>query len=269
MSRRRWSALVIAAVTACSGSGSVTGTGSGSGSVTAAAAPIAAQDSDAAHLLDRVAVVGASLSAGLAAPPIATTLRAGLRADTAVLDVSSITFFQAPLANGRAQVDAAIAHRPSLTLALDFLFWFAYASASPDQRRASLAEGLALLAPLPGTLVLGDLPDMRNASARILDPSAVPSPAELAAMNAQIRAWAAARPHTLVLPFAEWTAPLVTGADVELAPGERVPARDLMFLDGLHPNALGAWHLLDLVDRALEHDLAVPAAALRLPRPAT
>ena len=86
-------------------------------------------------------------------------------------------------------------------------------------------------------------------------------------MNARIRAWAAARPRTVVLPLAAWTRPLVTGAEIELAPGERVPASQLMFLDGLHANLLGTWHLLDEIDHALERDLGVPAAALRLARP--
>jgi|JI10StandDraft_1071094.scaffolds.fasta_scaffold03614_8 hypothetical protein len=226
----------------------------------AAAAP-------SAHLFDRVAVLGASVSAGLAAPPVATSIKAGLPADAAVLDVASVLFFQDPFANGRAQVDAALAHRPTVVVALDFLFWFAYADASPAERRARLDAGLALLAPLPGTLLVGDLPDMRNANPRVLGPAAVPSPDELAALDDQIRRWAAARPHTLVLPLAAWTAPLVTGADIELAPGEQVPARDLMFFDGLHANALGTWHLLDLVDHTLERELAVPADALRLVRP--
>ena len=87
--------------------------------------------SPSARLFDRVAVLGASVSAGLAAPPVAASIKAGLPADAAVLDVASVLFFQDPFANGRAQVDAALAHRPTVVVALDFLFWFAYADASP------------------------------------------------------------------------------------------------------------------------------------------
>ena len=80
-------------------------------------------------------------------------------------------------------------------------------------------------------------------------------------------AWAAARPHTVVAPLAAWTRPLVTGDDVELAPGERVPAASLMFLDGLHANALGTWHLLDLLDHLLERELAIAPDVFRPARP--
>ena len=138
---------------------------------------------DRAH---RGAGLGASVSAGLAAPPVAASIKAGLPADAAVLDVASVLFFQDPFANGRAQVDAALAHRPTVVVALDFLFWFAYADASPAERRARLDAGLALLAPLPGTLLVGDLPDMRNANPRVLGPAAVPSPDELAALEARL-----------------------------------------------------------------------------------
>jgi hypothetical protein len=231
------------------------------------AADSTAADSSAAHLLDRVAVIGASVSAGFASPSLATSLRAGLPATADVLDAASVAFFRDPFANGRAAVDAARAHRPTLTLALDFLFWFAYVDAPADARLQRLDDGLALLATIPGSLAVGDLPDMRNANPRMLGPAAVPPAAELATMNARIHAWASARPATLVLPMAAWTAPLVTGAEIELAPGERVPAAELMFLDGLHPNGLGAWHLLRLVDETLERERAVPAATLRPVRP--
>jgi hypothetical protein len=269
-------ALVALTLAACSARPATPASGSGSASASASASasldsarpePVRPERRPSAELLDRVAVIGASVSAGLAAPPIAASLRAGLPATADVLDAASVFFFQDPFANGEAQVAAAAAHRPTLTLAVDFLFWFAYASTSPDGRRQRLEGGLALLAALPGTVVVGDLPDMRNANESILGPAAVPSPTELTALNAQIRAWAAARPHTVVLPLAAWTAPLVTGEDIELAPGERVPARDLMFFDGLHANALGTWHLLGQLDRALERDLAIPADALRLARP--
>lgn len=215
----------------------------------------------------RVAVLGASVSAGFAAPPIATTLDAGLPAEADVLDTASVMFFRDPDGNGAAAVEAALAHRPTLVIALDFLFWFAYADAPAEVRAARLERGLALLERLPGTLVVGDLPDMRGANPHLLPPTAVPSPEELAVLDRRIAAWAAARPHTVVAPLAAWTRPLVTGEEVELAPGERVPAATLMFLDGLHANALGTWHLLDLLDHLLERELAVAPDVLRPARP--
>ena len=272
MSRALIAAIAIgAAVSGCAGGNDRRA--SHAGAATATPAPraplaLAAVEAPGAHLLDRVVVLGASVSAGLAARPIASSLSAGLAPDAAVLDAASVMFFQDPFGNGRAAVDLAIGHRPTLVLALDFLFWFAYANASDDDRRARFDAGLALLADLPGTLVVGDLPDMRGANPRILGPAAVPSPDQLRALNERLRRWARARPHTLVLPMAIWTEPLVTGAPIELAPGERVAARDLMFFDGLHANSLGTWHLLMLVDAALERDLGVPVDALRLTRPA-
>jgi hypothetical protein len=271
MSRARAAAcaLIVAACTGCGGEERrALRTLAPPAEPDGAPAPAAADAQRGAHLLDRIAIVGASLSAGVAAPSIATSLRADLPADADVLDAASVTFFQDPFASGAAAVAAARAHRPTLTVALDFLFWFAYADLPADARRDRLEHGLALLASLPGTLVVGDLPDMRDARPRILGPAAVPSPAELAAMNERIRGWAAARPRAVVLPMAAWTRPLVTGEAIELASGERVAAGDLMFFDRLHPNALGAWHLLDLADRALEAELAIPAAALQLARPA-
>ncbi len=229
--------------------------------------PTAAPPTAPPAVLSRIAVLGASVSGGFAAPPIATTLRAGLPPSAEVLDQASVMFFRDPPGNGAAAVEAAIAHRATLTIAVDFLFWFAYLDADAATRQRGLEQGLALLDRLPGTLAVGDLPDMRGAHPRMLTPASVPPADQLDALNQRIRQWAAARPATLVVPLAAWTKPLLTGAAIELSPGETVTARDLMFLDGLHANALGTWYLLDQLDRLLERELAVPADALRPPRP--
>ncbi len=126
---RTWPAVVAAialATAACAGDDRRPAAAARPLAAAAATAPTAGPSPTspppAPGLLDRIAVLGASVSAGLAAQPVATSLRAGLPADAAVLDQASVLFFQDPFVNGRAQVDAALAHRPTLVLALDFLF---------------------------------------------------------------------------------------------------------------------------------------------------
>lgn len=231
----------------------------------AAPAALAAPAPVAPVMVDRVAVVGASVSAGFTAPRVAAAITAA--GGAVVADAADLWMFQDPDRNGAAQVAAAVAASPSVVVAIDFLFWFAYQPGDAATRMASLERGLALLDRVAAPLAVGDLADMRGADPRMLGPAAVPPPDELAAMNARIRAWAAARPRTIVLPLAAWTAPLLADGEVELAPGERVSAATLLFLDHLHPNPLGLWYLLTRVDAALEADLAVAPGALVFARP--
>lgn len=237
--------------------------------VTATPAPTMAVDAavDAApHLtLQRIAVVGASVSAGFTAPRIADAMRAAGAIE--VTDAADLWMFRDPDGNGAQQLAAAKASAPSLVVALDFLFWFAYQPGDRAARAASLERGLALLATVDGPLAVGDLADMRGADPRMLPPTSVPPADELATMNARIAAWAAARPQTIVLPLAAWTAPLLAGAEVELTPGERIAASSLLFLDGLHPNPLGLWYLLGKLDGALEGGFGIDASALVFARP--
>lgn len=232
-----------------------------------AAAPpaIAAPAPPPAVTVERVAVVGASVSAGFTAPRVAAAIAAA--GGTVVADAADLWMFRDPDGNGAAQVAVAAAATPSVVVAIDFLFWFAYQPGDPAARAASLERGLALLDRIDAPLAVGDLADMRGADPRMLAPAAVPPPAELAALNARIRTWAAGRPRTIVLPLAAWTAPLLADGEVELSPGERVPAATLLFLDHLHPNPLGLWYLLTRVDAALEADLAVAPGALVFARP--
>lgn len=242
----------------------------------AAAPPSVALDP---HLLDRVAVLGASVSAGFSAPRIAEALAAALApspgdpagaraaAVGALLDRANVWMFRDPWSDGRAQVEAARAHAPTLTLAVDFLFWYAYRDGDAETRAASVERGLAELARLPGALAVGDLPDMRTASQAMLPPHVVPSRDELTALNRRVRAWAAARPRTVVLPLGAWSARLAAAEPVELPDGEVVAAPSLLFVDGLHLNPLGLWWLLHEVDRLLEAELGAVADRARFTRP--
>ena len=245
-----------------------TGTGSESGSGSASATASASASVPDPHLLDRIAVIGASVSAGFSSPRVAASLAASLPTST-ITDAADLFTFRDPPAHGAAAIDAALAARPTLVIAIDFLFWYAYRDGSASDRAASLERGLAELERLdPATaLAIGDLPDMRIADPRMLPPALVPPAAELPILNARIAAWAARRPRTVRLALAAWTAPLHGTADVELAPGETIAPTALLFLDRLHPNPLGLWYLLGRVDRALEESFAVPPAALVFARP--
>lgn len=218
----------------------------------------------------RIAIVGASLSAGLAGTPLLTAMQAAAPG-AQVTSAATIWMFRDAVASGTSQVDAAIAARADLVLAIDFLFWHAYnASAAAGDRVRRVELGLADLErarQAGAAIVVGDVPRIVTASELLIPAAAVPSAAEVADVNAAVAAWASTRTGVLVVPFASWSEPLATGAEVELGPGELVPARTLMAPDGLHPNPLGVWYVLTRVDAQVERHLGVPASAWTFTRP--
>ena len=235
----------------------------------AAAPSVAAADPGTAH----IAIVGASMSAGFGGPSIAAVTRKA--APNAIVDdEASSMMFRKPVAYGRAQVDAAIATHPDLVFAVDFLFWDAYEGSDVATRLHNVEQGLADLDRLRAAgalVVVGDVPRIVTASTMLIPSDAIPPQAELDQINARIRQWAAPtktdKVHALVVPFASWCEPLAAGADIELAPGEHRPAKDLMSFDGLHPNALGVWYVMTKIDHALEQERDMAAASLVFARP--
>jgi hypothetical protein len=188
-----------------------------------------------------------------------------------VLDAANAWMFRNSWADGQRQVDAAIAHHPTLTIALDFLFWYAYRATDADERAASLEHGLAELARIPGPLAVGDIPDMHGASEAIISPAAIPAADELARMNARIRQWATEHAATtlagtVVLPLSAWSQRLAANERIEIAPGETVEARNMVFVDGLHANALGLYWMLLQTDHILETELHADPGELQFIR---
>lgn len=202
--------------------------------------------------LARIAVLGASVSAGFGLPTdptgwrpdLATFLDAALTArHEPVMGIASDWMFLDPPGSLREQVAAAERREPTLVVALDALFWFAYGHVSNEERRLQrLDDGLELLDGLAVPLLIGDLPDMSAATrGPMLTEAMVPSPESLRLLNARISAWAAAREHTAVVPMAAFVARLTDGGAVE-AMGRRWAGEDLVGLmqdDGLHPSASG------------------------------
>lgn len=206
--------------------------------------------------LERISIAGASVSAGFGGVPFGDAFT--LAAKGSKVDASASTFlFRDPIGDTQRQLAQAAEFKPTVVFALDLLFWDIYGSRSSAWHEQALAGALAELDTLRANgawIVLGDIPLITTASELMLPRESIPDPQTLARANDTIRAWAA-RERVLLVPLVEWTEPLRSGADVELPGGEKVAARTLMALDGLHANALGTWYLLDKLDHFIEQAL--------------
>ncbi|MBI1382877.1 MAG: hypothetical protein GC161_17525 [Planctomycetaceae bacterium] len=240
---------------------------------------------EAAPLLARVAVLGASASAGfnlereLGEPRSLAGLLPELMvggAGVEVLDGADALMFLNPPARGAVQIERTLAFRPSAVLALDFLFWFAYGPTPEDQRAARFERGLAQLGRLDVPLAISDLPDMTGAKAVVMPESYVPSPATLRALNRRLASWAEDREHVTVVPLADLVGKLRRSEPVELRGRvwQADATADLLQWDRLHPTVLGSLLFLglglDAFDRhskgalAAQIDWRIDAAAERL-----
>jgi hypothetical protein len=217
--------------------------------------------------VERVVVLGASLSSGFNLPRgLDAALEASLAAEhEPVRAAASEMFFLSPLSSGPQLLERALEAEPTLVVALDYLFWFGYgtidARGSPleseEERLALLEKGLASLAELECPLVVGDFPDMSAAVGKMLLPEQMPEPATLERLSRRVRAWAAEREATLVLPLAELVRAL--GSEEELRIGRHAfPAGSrLLQPDQLHPTPEGMAAVAQLVaDELVKHGLA-------------
>jgi hypothetical protein len=220
--------------------------------------------------LDRIAIVGASVSAGFGGRPFGDAFEAAAPRSK-VVSYANVTVFRDPIGSAREQIASAIAHGATTIVALDLMFWPVYGWRSDAGRGAAIASVLGELdgARTAGAwIVLGDVPHVITASELMLPKANVPDAATLARHNATIASWASERERVLLVPFAAWAEPLAFGGEVELSTGERVPARELVAPDGLHANELGVWVLLDRLDHYIEAQLpGTPRDALVFERP--
>jgi hypothetical protein len=131
-----------------------------------------------------------------------------------VTDRGSSLFFQDPEESGAKQVERALREEPTLVLAVDFLFWYAYGfRLGCEARMAGLEAGLAALDRLECPILVGDLPDMSaatggsspmNGGRALIVSAQVPAPECLARMNERVRAWAAERDRVHLFPLARF-----------------------------------------------------------------
>jgi len=266
----RFTALLVSALTALAGA-------RGTQEPEAKSPPVAAQPAT------RVAVIGASLSAGTGnnielvtgrdvkfGRFLGCVLPEGL---ATIEDRGDIWFFTNPVEKGRAQVDALLAEpkdAPTLVIALDFLFWYGYGSgyANVDGRLADLELGLAQLDRFVCPILISDLPDIRMALAGkgplgtpLVTPNMIPSEAELVRLNRRIAEWMSKRPRVTQVPLGPMLARMQRGEELVLRGNAWRPTKvtDVLQTDLLHPTARGTiWVALMTVDTLVQHrkDLA-------------
>jgi hypothetical protein len=217
----------------------------------------------------RIAIIGASVSAGFGGAPLGEAFATAAK-QSSVESFANVWLFRDPIGDARAQIQQAIAFRATTIVAIDLLFWDVYGSVDEAWRDRAMQSVLGELerARASGAwIVIGDVPHVVTASEMLIAKEHVPDAATIARYNAMLASWAE-RERVLLVPFASWAEPLAKDGEIEIAPGERVPARTLVALDGLHTNELGTWALLERLDKWIEAKLpATPKDALVFVRP--
>lgn len=230
-------------------------------------------------LLSRVAVIGASVTAGFGSGTRApgesvggcserTTLGDVIAemigaSGRVILDAGSPAFHLDPIRMGSQLVSAALEAEPTLVVAVDFLFWYGYGDIADDdesQRLRRLDEGIAQLDRLRCPVIVGDLPDVTHAAGGAISASQAPRAGSLLALNRRIHAWHAVRDRVAVFPLASLLRALRTSSPSEGRSRHGTVAATVGLLqpDRVHPTTEGlvaiARELIASV-RALDPDL--------------
>jgi hypothetical protein len=240
-----------------------------------------------AAVTERIAIVGASASDGFgvavsngSAQPFKAelvdmrdVLLAAAKSGTTELVAHYATgmFFSDPITRGEDAITRALATKPTLLLAADFLFWYAYGGGGigktpirTEADRASLFErGLAQLdrvvaAGVP--LVVGNLPDMRASKGRMMAAMQLPEHATLESLNARLADWAKGKSRVRVLSLERVNDETRSGEPIRVGRVQWDPAKQgpVMQRDRLHPAFPG---LVALTERTME--CAIGDAACR------
>lgn len=181
--------------------------------------------------LQRIAVIGASVSDGMnlsadvgAKTVFSDIVGAALKSEHAKLvQESNAWFFQDPSKFSQREIDAVKAKDPTLVIGVDYLFWFAYGIFPSEQARLDLFDaGLASLADFQCPVLVGDIPDMSLAThgysnlvqGPLISPQQVPSQDSQQKINERLYAWAADHHNVTVVPLAALTAKLQSDQEI-------------------------------------------------------
>ena len=247
---------------------------------------VQAQDEPGAVKRQRVVVIGASVSAGFEDPTSRLedgSVNRSFKLDQVlkkvwprevarVYNAANLLMFQDPAGAGRRQVDLARKLKADLVIAIDFPFWFGYGfggAAKPaevSKRRMALQKKcLDLLDELECPILLGDYPDMRGASTKMLPRYMIPNGPTIKALNEQIHAYATKRKNVRLVPFAKYVKRAVSEPQTYPYGDKKIvfPKYYLLQSDRLHATRLGVVVVTTHVLSALPDALAKDSPLLR------
>ena len=230
---------------------------------------------NAEGLFSRMAVIGASVSAGYG---LKSELKANVKLGDVVqcliegegkecLDLGSNMLFRSPETLGAKQVTDALAYKPTLVIAVDFLFWFAYgkSGASTRKRVDRVNEALSLLDRFKCPILVGDIPDMAMAlkgkgpfGFPLITRNMIPPEPARTAINKRLLEWAKARARVTIVPLSEFLEIVQSGKTLKVRESEWTSEdlNSMMQDDLLHTRPKGSLSLLTLaLDRlCLKHE---------------
>lgn len=216
---------------------------------------------------ERIVMIGASASAGFTESepfggPMTSQYALSRYVDAGLMiphepvnNLANTLFFMQPALEGRRQINEALKAKPTLVLAVDFLFWFAYGASSTDSERVNRFEqGLKLLEEIPCPLVLGDIPDASTTANDMLPREFIPSARILTAANQRLKAWAATRKHVVIVPLSGFMRSAIANQPFKIH-GQIFASEktsDLLQRDKLHPSTRGCAALALMTIDALQ-----------------
>ena len=177
---------------------------------------------DDCKVLDRIAITGASVTAGmgLKTPPISSDLggypmnfqhvvEGMLEIEPEAIGFfADVMFFRSSRKNATEYVQKIVEFKPTIVFGIDFLFWFGYGMAPDDvdedeYRMEKLNFGLDLLELIDAPIIVGDLPDMHAAIGYMLRDGQVPSVPTISKLNERIHKWAEEHKNVQVISVYE------------------------------------------------------------------
>jgi hypothetical protein len=263
-----------------------------------ASVPKVAKSAPKVAALEKIAVIGASFSAGYGMDKnpnrmaestlhLSHVIEASLIAPHEKIDdQATAAFFMDPKGTSARALESLRASKPSAIVAIDYLFWFGYGvkrvpktsadapkadpQAKEAQRIAELDAALADLGTFTCPILLGDLPDMTIATQApepMITKSMVPAAATLKTMNEHIAAFAKAHANIVVVPLCAMTAKMQADEEISLR-GNTWPkgsAERLMQEDKLHTTVDGTCAVwIMAVDAWLNAQKDLPAGSFEL-----
>jgi hypothetical protein len=104
--------------------------------------------------------------------------------------------------SGKEIIEKISAYDPTLIIAVDYLFWFAYGDvglSGEEYRIKKFNEGLSCLENVKSDLLIGNIPDVHKAIGRVLSASHVPTVETIQKMNRMLNSWVLLHQNVTVL----------------------------------------------------------------------